>query len=222
MASVAARVVVVEDDAAVRAAVVRALSADGCVAFGFADGVDLEAILARAPDLAVLDVGLPGADGFELARQLRARRNLAIVFLTARDAVADRVTGLELGADDYLVKPFALEELLARTRAVLRRTGRLGSIVEACGLLVDESSGLVARDGVSFDVTPTELRLLVFLVRHRGQILSKDQLLTQVWGDDAFDANLVEVHVSAIRRKLEQFGPRLIHTVRGMGYRFSP
>jgi DNA-binding winged helix-turn-helix (wHTH) protein len=128
----------------------------------------------------------------------------------------------ELGADDYLVKPFALEELMARVRAVLRRRGAIPQVLEAEQLLVDEEHGFAARAGNELALTSTELRLLAFLMRHRGQALSKDQLLTQVWGYDAYDHNLVEVHISALRRKLEATGPRLIHTVRGIGYRFSP
>jgi DNA-binding response OmpR family regulator len=216
------RVVVVEDEASVRVAVVRALRNDGFAAVGFADACDVELILAQSPDLALLDVMLPTGDGFVLARQLRARRDVPVLFLTARDAIGDRVAGFALGADDYLVKPFALEELLARTRAVLRRTGRIGTVVEVGDLLLDESAGGLTRAGTPVELTPTELRLLAFLMRHRGQVLSKDQLLTQVWGYDAYDPNLVEVHVSALRRKLECSGPRVIHTVRGLGYRFSP
>jgi two-component system OmpR family response regulator len=145
-------------------------------------------------------------------------------FLTARDAVADRVAGLELGADDYLVKPSALEELMARVRAVLRRRGAIPQVLEVERLLVDEEHGFAARAGRELALTSTELRLLAFLMRHRGQALSKDQLLTQVWGYEAYDHNLVEVHISALRRKLETNGAgggRLIHTVRGIGYRFS-
>ena len=178
-------------------------------------------MLAVAPDLAILDV-LPSGNGFDLARSLRQQRELPIIFLTARDAVADRVAGLELGADDYLVKPFALEELMARVRAVLRRRGAIPQVLEVEQLLVDEEHGFAARAGDELALTSTELRLLAFLMRHRGQALSKDQLLTQVWGYDAYDHNLVEVHISALRRKLEARGPRLIHTVRGIGYRFSP
>ena len=218
----AGRVVVVEDEAAVREAVLDGLRDEGFVATGFADAVDAETVLAGAPDLAVLDIALPGGSGFVLARALRARSTVSIIFLTARDAVADRVRGLELGADDYLVKPFALEELLARVRAVLRRYGRLSAVLEAGDLLIDEDQALVTRAGMVVALTATELRLLAFLVRHRGQALSKDQLLTQVWGYDAYDANLVEVHVSALRRKLELAGPRVIETVRGIGYRFTP
>ena len=215
------RVVVVEDEAAVREAVVAALRHEGFVARGYGDAVDPGAILGFAPDLAILDIRLPSGSGFALARRLRDRSALSIIFLTARDAVADRVEGLELGADDYVVKPFALEELLARIRAVLRRTGRLATVLEAGDLLIDESGGWATRTGRPIPLTATELRLLAFLVRHRGQALSKDQLLTQVWGYDAYDPNLVEVHVSALRRKLERSGPRVIETVRGIGYRFA-
>jgi DNA-binding response OmpR family regulator len=216
-----ARVVVVEDEAAVREAVVAGLRREGFVARGYGDAVDAGAILGFAPDLAILDIRLPTGSGFALARRLRDRSALSIIFLTARDAVADRIEGLELGADDYVVKPFALEELLARVRAVLRRTGRLATVLEAGELIIDESGGWAARAGRPIPLTATELRLLAFLVRHRGQALSKDQLLTQVWGYDAYDSNLVEVHVSALRRKLERSGPRVIDTVRGIGYRFA-
>jgi two-component system, OmpR family, response regulator len=216
------RVVLVEDEESVREAVARALELDGVTVTAFADCPDPDLILAAAPDLAVLDVMLPGGDGFDLARRLRAGRDLPIVFLTARDAVEDRLGGFELGADDYLVKPFALEELLARVRAVLRRTGRLGAAIEAGDVVVDEQTGLATRTGFDLDLTPTELRLLAYLVRRRGLVLSKHQLLTQVWGYDAYDPNVVEVHVSALRRKLEARGPRILHTVRGLGYRLDP
>jgi two-component system, OmpR family, response regulator len=215
------RVVVVEDEAAVRRAVLVALRQEGFVASGFAEAVEPDTILACAPDLAVLDVRLPSESGFALARRLQARSEISIIFLTARDAVADRVEGLELGADDYVVKPFALEELLARIRAVLRRSGRLSAVLEVGDLLIDEHGGWVKRRGEEIPVTTTELRLLAFLLRHRGQALSKDQILTQVWGYDAYDRNLVEVHISALRRKLERAGPRVIHTVRGIGYRYE-
>jgi two-component system, OmpR family, response regulator len=222
MAEPIGRVVVVEDERPVRDAVLAALVAERFAATGFEDLPRLGEVLAVVPDLAILDVLLPSGDGFELARLLRREHELPIIFLTARDAVADRVAGLELGADDYLIKPFALEELMARVRAVLRRRGAIPQVLEVGGLLVDEEHGFAARSGRELLLTVTELRLLAFLVRHRGQALSKDQLLTQVWGYDAYDPNLVEVHVSALRRKLEAHGPRVIHTVRGIGYRFSP
>lgn len=220
--STPARVVVVEDEDAVRAAVEQALRSDGLAVSSHSDWVDAAEILAGAPDLAVLDVMLPGGDGFELARRLRARLDLPIVFLTARDGVDDRLAGFALGADDYLVKPFALEELLARVRAVLRRTGRLGVALAAGDLLVDEQAGRALRGGRDLRLTPTELKLLAFLLRHRGMVLSKPQLLTQVWGYEAYDPNVVEVHISALRRKLEENGPRILDTVRGLGYRLAP
>ncbi|HEY2656210.1 MAG TPA: response regulator transcription factor, partial [Solirubrobacteraceae bacterium] len=129
--------------------------------------------------------------------------------------------GFELGADDYLVKPFVLEELLARVRAVLRRTGRLGAPIQAGDIVVDEQTGLATRAGSSLGLTATELRLLAYLVRHRGAVLTKHQLLTQVWGYDEYDPNVVEVQISALRRKLEANGPRTIETVRGLGYRLD-
>ena len=215
------RVVVIEDEQPIRDAVLAALRTERFTATWFADVPGPGEVLAGAPDLAILDVLLPSGDGFALARRLRQERDLPIIFLTARDAVADRVAGLELGADDYLVKPFALEELMARVRSVLRRRGAIAQVLEVERVLVDEEHGLAVRAGRELALTSTELRLLAFLMRHRGQALSKDQLLTQVWGYDAYDPNLVEVHVSALRRKLEAHGPRLIHTVRGIGYRFS-
>ncbi len=222
MAQAPIRVAVIEDEDAVRDAVVRALRGEGFLVASFGDGVEAAEILAQAPDLAVLDVMLGTVDGFALASELRARRDLPVVFLTARDSVADRIAGFRLGADDYLVKPFALEELLARVRAVLRRSGRNTAAIEAGDVLVDEVAATAIRAGSPLELTATELRLLAFLVRHRGATLSKDQLLTQVWGYDAYDPNLVEVHVSALRRKLEQHGPRVVHTVRGIGYRYGP
>jgi DNA-binding response OmpR family regulator len=216
------RVAVVEDEEPVRLAVERALRREGLSVAGFADYAEPDLILAFAPDLAVLDVRLPSGDGFELAGRLRAGRDVPVIFLTARDTVEDRLHGFELGADDYLVKPFALEELLARLRAVLRRTGRLAAVLEAGDVIIDEQAGVATRNRVPLDLTPTELRLLAFLVRHRGLVLSKTQLLTQVWGYDAYDPNVVEVHVSALRRKLEAHGPRILGTVRGLGYRLTP
>jgi DNA-binding response OmpR family regulator len=216
------RVAVVEDETSVRDAVVRALRGEGFAVTAFADAGVAEQILSQAPDLAVLDVMLGSGDGFVLASALRAWRDLPVVFLTARDSLEDRVAGFALGADDYLVKPFALEELLARVRAVLRRSGHHTAVLEVGDMLIDEVAGSATRAGEGLELTPTELRLLAFLVRHRGAVLSKDQLLTQVWGYDAYDPNLVEVHVSALRRKLERHGPRVICTVRGLGYRYGP
>ena len=187
------------------------------------DGVGFAALVEEfRPDIAVLDVMLPGTSGLKLARHLREHTQAAVLFLTARDAVADRLAGFEAGADDYIIKPFVMAELLARTRAVLRRSGKLRSgRLQVADLLVDEDSGEVFRAGQAIAVTATELRLLAYLARNRGRVLSKTQILTQVWGYDAYDPNLVEAYVSGLRRKLEANGCRLIHTVRGVGYRLS-
>jgi two-component system, OmpR family, response regulator len=216
-----ARILLAEDEDAVREPVASALRAEGLEVEAVADGaVAAERAATFRPDLAVLDVMLPGEDGFTLARRLRATDELPIIFLTARDAVADRLAGFDAGGDDYVVKPFVLEELLARVRALLRRSGRTQSAVLAVGdLVVDEPAGSVVHAGTTIPLTATELRLLGFMARHPGQVLSKLQLLTQVWGYEHYDPNVVEVHVSALRRKLEAGGgPRILHTVRGLGY----
>lgn len=220
MPSMPARLLVVEDESALRAAIAAALRDAGFVVAVAADGRGFqERVSGFRPDAAVLDVMLPGESGLVLARQLRAHGEIPVLFVTARDAVGDRLAGFDAGADDYIVKPFVLAELVARVRAVLRRAGRLTSaVIEVGDLLVDEDAATATRGGTPVPVTATELRLLVFLARNRGRTLSKTQLLTQVWGYDAYDPNLVEAHVSAVRRKLEATGPRLIHTVRGVGY----
>ncbi len=208
--------------------VLRTCIEDGLVDAGYqvmtaADGAGFSALVeAFRPDVALLDVMLPGASGLQLARHLREHTQASVLFLTARDAVADRLAGFDAGADDYIVKPFVMAELLARTRAVLRRSGKTRSRrLQVADLLVDEDAGEVIRDGVVIPVTATEMRLLAYLARNRGRVLSKTQILTQVWGYEAYDPNLVEAYVSGIRRKLEANGGRLIHTVRGVGYRMS-
>lgn len=219
----AARVLVIEDDAVLRSCIVDELTHAGYQVSAAPDGSGFAALVERfRPDVAVLDVMLPGASGLTLARHLREHTQAAMLFLTARDAVADRLAGFDAGADDYVVKPFVMAELLARTRAVLRRAGRLRSgRLQVADLLVDEDAGEVIRAGHPIQVTATELRLLVYLARNRGRVMSKTQILTQVWGYDAYDLNLVEAYVSGIRKKLEGRGERLIHTVRGVGYRMS-
>ena len=187
------------------------------------DGHDFDDVVEQfRPDAAVLDVMLPGRSGLVLARKLNTAGQTAVVFITARDGVDDRLAGFAAGADDYIVKPVVVAEVVARLRAVLRRSGRLvSSTVQVADLLVDEDVGLVQRGDVQIAVTATELRLLAYLARNRDRVLSKTQLLTQVWGYDAYDPNLVETYVSTLRRKLEAHGDRLIHTVRGLGYRMA-
>jgi DNA-binding response OmpR family regulator len=215
------RVLVVEDDAPIRSALEIALKGENYQVTALPDGSSLARVTDEfRPDLAVLDVRLPvGPDGYAMARMLRSRSTLPILFLTAADAVEDRLAGFEAGADDYLIKPFSMAELLVRVQALLRRTGRLTSSSWQVGdLIVDDGSRTVVRGSVPLDLTKTEYDMLAMLAQHVGKVLSKTQLLTQVWGFDAYDTNLVEVHMSALRRKLEAGGPRLIQTVRGAGY----
>ncbi|MEO6086262.1 MAG: response regulator transcription factor [Umezawaea sp.] len=217
--STAARVLVIEDAEAIGAAVGSALRDAGYQVQLRPDGRELENDLTRfRPDLVVLDVMLPGRDGFALLEVVRRSSGAGVVMLTARDGVADRLRGLDRGADDYLVKPFVLAELVARVSAVLRRLGRTPSTVQIGDLVVDADSGVVLRGSVPVELTATELRLLRYLAAQRGRVVGKTQILTAVWGYEDYDPNLVEVHVSALRRKLEENGPRLLHTVRGLGY----
>jgi two-component system OmpR family response regulator len=219
-----ARVLVVEDEESIRNPLVSALRSAGYEVRESADGIGFEELVdAFRPDVALLDIQLPGGrDGYALARALQGRSDSVVLMLTARDALADRIRGFDAGADDYVVKPFAIVEVLARVSAILRRLGRVPATVQIGDLVVDEAAKVAVRGGVPVDLTGTEFRILAYLVGHRGRILSKTQLLTQIWGYDEYDPNLVEVHVSALRRKLEQHGPRLIHTSRGLGYVMRP
>ena len=215
-----ARILVVEDSDAIRVPVVTALSAQGFQVAAAVDGSDLEGLLPSfAPDLVILDVMLPGRDGFELLRVIRRASTTAVLMLTARDALADRVQGLTGGADDYLIKPFAMAELMARIHAVLRRSRPGGSSISVDDLVINDDATLVRRGDDPVDLTETERRLLGYLAAHRDRVVSKTQILTAVWGYDGFDENVVEVHISSLRRKLEAGGrSRLVHTVRGRGY----
>ncbi|MEU5693746.1 response regulator transcription factor [Actinosynnema sp. NPDC020468] len=217
--STAARVLVIEDAEAIGAAVGSALREAGFQVQIRPDGRDLEGELTRfRPDLVVLDIMLPGRDGFTLLEVIRRTSGAGVVMLTARDGVSDRLRGLDRGADDYVIKPFVLAELVARVSAVLRRLGRTPSTVQIGDLLVDADSAVVLRADAPIELTATELRLLRYLAAQRGRVVGKTQILTAVWGYEDYDPNLVEVHVSALRRKLEEHGPRLLHTVRGLGY----
>ncbi len=216
-----ARVLIVEDDPPIRSAVDVALTAEGYRTRCAEDGTGIGRVVEEfRPDLAILDVRFPqGPDGYTIARRVRDLHDLAVLFLTAADELEDRLDAFEAGADDHMTKPFFMAELLARVHALLRRSGRLVSAVSQFGdVILDDEARTVTRGGQLVALTDTEFQLLSVLVNHPGQVLSKPQLLTRVWGFDAYDANLVEVHMSALRRKLESRGPRLVHTVRGVGY----
>lgn len=214
------RVLFVEDDEAVRNALALELRAAGYLVQDEPDGNSLEEIVEGfRPDIAILDVMLPGRSGFELARELRNRSDLPILFLTARESVSYRLAGFSVGADDYVIKPVVVEELLARLRALLRRSGRLeAEVLEVGDVILDEPACVVRRGGTTIELTPIEFQLLAFLMRNRGVVLSRLQIMSQVWGYEEHDPNLVPVHLGNLRRKLEEAGPRLIHTVRGHGY----
>ncbi|MQY19903.1 Transcriptional regulatory protein PrrA [Nocardia sp. RB20] len=213
------RILIIEDAEAIRAAVASGLRAAGHEVLARPDGEELERDLAQfRPDVVILDVMLPGRDGFALLDAVRAHCAAGVVMLTARDGVRDRVRGLRSGSDDYVVKPFDLAELVARVEALLRRMGKLQNKITIADLVVDVESGIVLRGNETVTLTATEFKLLTYLAAHRDQVVTKTQILTAVWGYEAYDPNLVEVYVSAVRRKLEEYGPRLLHTVRGMGY----
>ncbi|WP_066910746.1 response regulator transcription factor [Mycobacterium interjectum] len=216
------RVLVVEDSETIREMVSEALADAGYHADACRDGDGLEdALDGLRPDLVVLDVMLPGRDGFALIDVVRDWGDAGIVLITARDGLTDRLRGLDGGADDYVVKPFELAELVSRVSAVLRRRGRLPRVLQVGDLIVDVDAGVAVRAGHDLELTATELRLLHFLVEQRSRIVSAGQILNAVWGYDAYDPNLVQVHISGLRRKLEAHGPRIVHTVRGIGYRIQ-
>ncbi len=220
------RILVVEDESELADFVVRGLREEGFLVEHRADG-DLarEALRSGDWDLILLDWWLPGEDGLALLRAYRQSGGLApVLFLTARDGVADRVRGLDGGADDYLCKPFAFDELLARVRALLRRRDRGPELVLTGGdVAVDLGAQRGRRDGKPLDLTAKEFALLSFFLRHPGQVLSRTRIYDHVW-DENFDgsSNTLEVHIMELRRKLEAHGPRLIQTLRGRGYRFDP
>ncbi|GAA2897484.1 response regulator transcription factor [Pseudonocardia halophobica] len=224
------RILVVDDDRAVRESLRRSLAFNGYQVDLASDGLAaLEAVDAQRPDAMVLDVMMPRLDGLEVCRRMRAAGDeLPILVLTARDAVSDRVAGLDAGADDYLPKPFALEELLARLRALLRRrtiddiaaAAGQSQVLEFSDLSLDPDTRDVRRGERPISLTRTEFSLLELLLSHPRRVLTRAQILEQVWGYDfPTTGNALEVYIGYLRRKTEAEGePRLIHTVRGVGY----
>jgi two-component system response regulator MtrA len=220
-----ARVLVVEDDAHVREAVELVLSRAGFDVASVSDGPSaLEAVADLRPDLVVLDLMLPGMDGFTVCRRLRSSSTVSIIMLTARADTADVVTGLELGADDYITKPFDSEELAARVRAVIRRGTDAPTSMDFRDLHIDEAGFRAFKSGEELALTATEMRLLVELVREAGSVLTREALLQRVWGYDYLgDSRLVDMAIKRLRDKLGEppEDPQYIATVRGVGYRLE-
>ena len=228
-ASAAQRILIVDDESTIRDVLRRYLEREGFEVVDAADGqAAMAAVAGGLPDLAVLDLMLPGMDGMTLAERLRDLGPLPIVMLTAKGETADRIQGLELGADDYIVKPFSPREVVLRVKAVLRRLepemGEADEEIEIQGLTLDPASRSVDVNDHPVTLTAKEFDLLHFLMRHPRQVFSRDQLLDQVWGYDFFgDASTVTVHVRRLREKIEAdpSSPRRLVTVWGVGYKFD-
>lgn len=217
-------ILIIDDDPRITALLKRALNFEGystTIAGNGAEGINLA--LEVNPDMVVLDIMMPGMDGWEVCRRIRAEKDIPVLMLTARDGVADRVKGLDIGADDYLVKPFALEEFLARVRALLRRRKpdrEAAARLSFADLTLDTGTREVYRGSREIRLTAKEFDLVWFFMDHPRQVLSRDILMDRVWGYDySGESNVLEVYVGMIRQKLEAAGEkRLIHTVRGVGY----
>jgi two-component system, OmpR family, response regulator len=217
------RLLLADDEDNLRSMLDAALRHSGFEVLSVATGRDaLESVRTERPDLLVLDVMLPDLDGFEVCRRLRTEGDRTpVLFLTARDATEDAVRGLTLGGDDYLVKPFSLEELVARIRSVLRRAGlsKPDSLLSCADLVLDDDAHRVTRAGEAVGLSPTEYNLLRYLLVNQGQALSKAQILDHVWQYDfGGDGGVVETYIGYLRRKLDHVEPKLIHTIRGVGY----
>jgi two-component system response regulator RegX3 len=227
------RILLVEDERSIAEGLKVSLEAEGFELTWARDGQEAMTGWERArPDLILLDLMLPGISGLEVCRAIRARSAVPIIMLTARDTEVDRVVGLELGADDYLTKPFSSRELVARVRAVLRRATSLrvedargdAPAVEVAGVRVDRARHEVTVEGEPVTVPPKEFQLLALLIEHAGRVLTRDQLIDEVWGSDYVgDTKTLDVHVRRLRQRIERdpHVPERIETVRGVGYRFA-
>jgi two-component system OmpR family response regulator len=217
------RVLVVDDEENISFLVESALQLDGIDTAKAADGFQaIAAVKTYQPHAIVLDVMMPGIDGFEVLRRLRSDGvKTPVVFLTARDGLDDKVRGLSSGADDYVVKPFAIVELVARVRVALRHSGAAAAdnVLSLSGLELDQDAHRVTRDGHTITLSPTEYKLLRYLLLNSGRVLTRAQILDHVWNYDFDgDASVVETYMSYLRRKVDTVEPKLIHTVRGVGY----
>jgi two-component system OmpR family response regulator len=220
----AERLLLVDDEDNLRSMLQAALRHNGFDVVSVASGrAALAAIEEAEPDLVVLDVMMPDLDGFDVCRRLRADGHTTpVLFLTARDGTEDKVRGLTLGGDDYLVKPFSLDELVARVQAVLRRAGRVredSSVLRCADLTLDDDAHRVTRGGEEVSLSPTEYSLLRYLLLNQGRVVSKAQILDRVWHYDfGGDGGVVETYIGYLRRKVDRIEPRLIRTIRGVGY----
>jgi two-component system OmpR family response regulator len=219
------RILIVDDDLHIREVIRVALKKAGMTVFEARDGKEaLTRFAADRPDLIILDIGMPEFDGLDVCREIRKSSDVPILFLSARDEEIDRVLGLEIGGDDYVTKPFSLDEVLARIRAVLRRTTGPQRATEApritfADIELDEESHEVIKAGEVISLSPTEFKLLRYLMANAGRVLSKAQILDHVWNYDFNgEANVVESYISYLRRKIDTTEPRLLHTIRGVGY----
>ncbi len=234
-------VLVVDDEANIREAIAFTLRREGFNVLEAETGLEGVELAARNPDAIVLDIMLPGIDGLEVLRRVRAKSNVPVLMLSAKGDEIDRVIGLEIGADDYITKPFAMRELVARIRAIVRRVGMInepapapspattvtgnGSEIHAGQLVIDTASRIVTNNGEQVELNPKEFDLLAYFARHPGVVMSRDALLREVWGYEfRVDTRTVDVHVRWLRLKLEAnpAAPRMLVTVRGSGYRFVP
>lgn len=223
------RILVVDDEPSITEFVGYALRREGFAADVVDNGEDAYAMaLKNAYDLYVLDIMLPGMDGYELCRRLRAKTSAPVLFLSARDTELDKVVGLELGGDDYLAKPFGVRELIARVRALLRRSqgnefGAPDNKIKAGGIVLDEDAHTATGDAGSIDLTPREFELLAALMKNAGKVVSRESLLRDAWGWEYLtETKTVDTHIKRLRDKIESAGydPTLVETVRGYGYRF--
>lgn len=229
------RLLVVDDEDAILEFVSFNLRKEGYDVTTARDGDQALALAAAQPfDLVILDIMLPGTDGFEVCRRLRAKGNVPVLFLSARDTELDKVVGLEIGGDDYLAKPFGIRELQARVKALLRRSpagsrgaavaAEPGEVFEVGGIRLDEDSHDTTFGDALIDLTPREFELLATLMRHNGKVLSRDQLLRQAWGwEIVVETKTVDTHIKRLRDKLQAAGvdPEIVETVRGYGYRIN-
>ena len=234
MSENSARILIVDDEPSITEFVAYNLQKEGYQVDTADDGaVALDMALHNPYDLIVLDVMIPGMDGYEVCRRLRATSSVPVLFLSARDTELDKVVGLEIGGDDYLAKPFGVRELLARIKALLRRVPNVETnvavstgdeIITASGITLDEGTHAATSETGDINLTPREFELLSTLMKHAGKVLSRDQLLREAWGwEYLVETKTVDTHVKRLRDKLEQAGvdPSLIETVRGYGYRFK-